>query len=46
MSVVTAYDVSHVRFGVPDLDVMRQFLSDFGLSEVAADGGPAIHAWL
>lgn len=35
MSIATAYDVSHVRFGVPDLDVMRRFLRDFGMAEVA-----------
>ena len=34
MSIATAYDVAHVRFGVPDLSVMRKFLSDFGMVEV------------
>lgn len=37
MSVVTAYDVAFVRFGVPDLAPMRRFLEDFGMVEAACD---------
>lgn len=35
-SIVTAHDVAHVRFGVPDLDAMRRFLLDFGMTEAAS----------
>lgn len=35
-SIVTAYDVAYVRFGVPDVAAMRRFLHDFGMVEVAA----------
>ncbi|MEG3178772.1 VOC family protein [Sphingomonas sp. RB3P16] len=37
MSIVTAYDVAYVRFGVPDLAPMHRFLTDFGLIEAASD---------
>lgn len=37
MVIAKAYDVSHVRFDVPDLDVMRRFLTDFGMTEVPAE---------
>jgi len=35
MSTTKAYDVSHVRFSAPDLDVMKAFLEDFGMSQVS-----------
>jgi catechol 2,3-dioxygenase-like lactoylglutathione lyase family enzyme len=39
MSAVKVEDIAHVRFRAPDLNRMRVFLSDFGLtSNVAADG--------
>ncbi len=34
MAIAKAHDVSHVRFNVPDLEVMRRFLTDFGMVEV------------
>lgn len=37
MSIVSAYDVAHVRFGAPDLGAMRRFLVDFGFHEAASD---------
>ncbi len=53
MSIATAFDVAYVRFGVPEVGVMRQFLSDFGMVEVPCDserlfmrgyeGGPFLH---
>ncbi|EIZ78540.1 glyoxalase/bleomycin resistance protein/dioxygenase [Novosphingobium sp. Rr 2-17] len=39
MSIARAYDVAHVRFTVPDIDVMRRFLLDFGMIEVES-GNP------
>lgn len=40
MSITRILNVESVRFGAPDLNVMRQFLLDFGLhdAEDAADG--------
>lgn len=35
MSIARAYDVAFVHFGVPDLQRMRNFLTDFGFCEVA-----------
>lgn len=35
MSVIKAYDVAHVRFAAPDLGLMRTFLNDFGMTEIA-----------
>jgi len=35
MSIVKAEDVAYVRFAAPDLAVMRAFLTEFGLVEVA-----------
>jgi catechol 2,3-dioxygenase-like lactoylglutathione lyase family enzyme len=37
MSVSLAEDVAYVRFGAPDLEVMRAFLTDFGLSVAQSD---------
>jgi catechol 2,3-dioxygenase-like lactoylglutathione lyase family enzyme len=39
MSIAKAEDVAYVRFSAPDLDVMRAFLADFGLSEVEGPAG-------
>ncbi|MFI4935064.1 MAG: VOC family protein [Caulobacterales bacterium] len=39
MSVAKAEDVAFVRFAAPDLDAMRAFLLDFGLTEVPGDAG-------
>jgi catechol 2,3-dioxygenase-like lactoylglutathione lyase family enzyme len=39
MSIVKAEDIAYVRFTAPDLDAMRAFLADFGLSEVPAGPG-------
>ena len=40
MAVTKARDVAYVRFGAPDLDAMKSFLLDFGLSEAGeADDG-------
>jgi catechol 2,3-dioxygenase-like lactoylglutathione lyase family enzyme len=33
MSIAKAWDVSYVKFRAPDLNLMRNFLSDFGLVE-------------
>jgi len=54
MSIALAEDVAYVRFSAPDLDVMRKFLLDFGLTEVGsgaeglfvrgAGDAPFIHA--
>ncbi len=54
MSITKAEDVAYVRFSAPDLDVMRSFLGDFGLVEVAgpdseiffrgAGSAPFLHA--
>jgi catechol 2,3-dioxygenase-like lactoylglutathione lyase family enzyme len=39
MSVVRAEDIAYVKFGAPDLQAMRAFLTDFGLTEVASGPG-------
>jgi catechol 2,3-dioxygenase-like lactoylglutathione lyase family enzyme len=39
MSTIRVEDIAHVRFTAPDLEVMRQFLEDFGLTtELSRDG--------
>lgn len=43
MSVIKIEDISHVRFHAPDLDVMRAFLVDFGLTP-AMHGDGALYA--
>jgi catechol 2,3-dioxygenase-like lactoylglutathione lyase family enzyme len=37
MSIVKAWDVAYVRFRAPDLTVMRDFLTDFGLVDGRVD---------
>jgi catechol 2,3-dioxygenase-like lactoylglutathione lyase family enzyme len=39
MSTIKIEDISHVRFSAPDLDAMKQFLDEFGLSPVPSDDG-------
>lgn len=39
MSITRADDVSHVRFRAPDLAVMHEFLTDFGMVDAARDDG-------
>jgi catechol 2,3-dioxygenase-like lactoylglutathione lyase family enzyme len=39
MSTIRIEDISHVRFSAPDLEVMRVFLEEFGLTAVASDDG-------
>ena len=39
MSTVKVEDIAYVRFAAPDLDAMRAFLVDFGLTEVARSKG-------
>lgn len=52
MPVVKIEDIAHVRFRAPDLDAMRAFLADFGLTTFQAggrlygkghDGRPFVH---
>lgn len=38
MPVIRVEDIAHVRFAAPDLDAMRSFLEDFGLTTFEADG--------
>jgi catechol 2,3-dioxygenase-like lactoylglutathione lyase family enzyme len=42
VSIVTAHDVAYVRFSAPDLDVMCDFLTDFGMV-VAHRTADALH---
>ena len=37
MSLIKVEDVAHVRFAAPDLDAMRAFLEDFGMTVVTQD---------
>jgi catechol 2,3-dioxygenase-like lactoylglutathione lyase family enzyme len=37
VSLIKAMDLGYVRFGAPDLSLMRQFLLDFGLSDVQSN---------
>lgn len=37
MSITQAEDVAYVRFAAPDLDAMRAFLADFGLTEARVE---------
>lgn len=37
MSIARAYDVAHVRFRAPDLEKMRAFLLDFGMTDSVAE---------
>lgn len=39
MSTIKIEDIAHVRFSAPDLDAMKQFLVEFGLTPVAANDG-------
>jgi len=39
MSVLKIEDIAHVRFSAPDLDVMKAFLVEFGLTPVPSDDG-------
>jgi catechol 2,3-dioxygenase-like lactoylglutathione lyase family enzyme len=39
MSIVHAEDIAYVRFGAPDLQAMRAFLIDFGLTEALSGAG-------
>lgn len=39
MAVIKIEDVAYVRFSAPDLERMRVFLTDFGLSQVASSDG-------
>jgi catechol 2,3-dioxygenase-like lactoylglutathione lyase family enzyme len=38
MAVIKVEDIAYVRFAVPDLSRMQQFLEDFGLTKVEHDG--------
>ncbi|MFT3723255.1 MAG: VOC family protein [Hyphomonadaceae bacterium] len=38
MSVIKVEDIAHVRFGAPDIDAMKAFLLDFGLSPIEGAG--------
>lgn len=38
MSIIKIEDIAHVRFRAPDLDAMRVFLEDFGMSAAASEG--------
>lgn len=37
MSIIKVEDIAYVRFAAPDLDEMRRFLTEFGLTEAASD---------
>lgn len=39
MSIIKIEDIAHVRFSAPDLDAMKAFLIEFGLSPVSSDDG-------
>jgi catechol 2,3-dioxygenase-like lactoylglutathione lyase family enzyme len=39
MSTIKIEDIAHVRFAAPDLDAMRSFVIDFGLSPVSSEDG-------
>lgn len=39
MSIINIEDIAHVRFTAPDLDEMRAFLLEFGLTPVTFDDG-------
>jgi catechol 2,3-dioxygenase-like lactoylglutathione lyase family enzyme len=39
MSTIRIEDIAHVRFTAPDLDTMKTFLVEFGLTPVASDDG-------
>ena len=39
MSTIKIADIAHVRFSAPDLDAMKTFLIEFGLTPVEADDG-------
>lgn len=39
MSTIKIEDIAHVRFSAPDLDTMRTFLVEFGLTPVLSDDG-------
>ena len=39
MSTIKIEDIAHVRFSAPDLDAMKAFLLDFGLTPVAHEDG-------
>lgn len=54
MSIIKIHDIESIRFGAPDLEPMRQFLTDFGLSDLgpqldgvmrmrAASDAPYVH---
>lgn len=52
MAIIKVEDIAHVRFAAPDLDAMRAFLADFGLScfeqggrlyGKGSDGRPFLH---
>lgn len=37
VSIIKAYDVAHIRFAIPDLESMRTFLTDFGMTDISAE---------
>lgn len=39
MSTIRIEDIAHVRFTAPNLDAMKTFLGEFGLTTVASDDG-------
>lgn len=39
MSTIKIEDIAHVRFSAPDLDAMRAFLVEFGLTPLSSDDG-------
>jgi len=39
MSTIKIRDIAHVRFRAPDLETMKSFLADFGLTQIASNDG-------
>ena len=39
MSTIKIADIAHVRFSAPDLDAMKTFLVEFGLTPIASGDG-------